>query len=168
MTDLNTLNYTVGDHVVYPTHGVGVIKGIEDQDVGGLSITLLVIEFTKDRMTLRVPTTKATVAGLRRLSTDTEIKAALTKLHGKSRIRKTLWSKRAQEYETKINSGNPVSIAEVVRELYRSPEGDELSYSERQVFQLAFQRLASEVAAVEQIDESRAAEKLEGMLQDVA
>lgn len=168
MTDLKALNYTVGDHVVYPTHGVGVIKGIEDQEVAGMSITLLVIEFTKDRMTLRVPTTKAAVAGLRRLSTEGEISAALKKLHGKSRIRKTLWSKRAQEYESKINSGDPCSIAEVVRELYRSPEGEELSYSERQVYQLAFQRLASEVAAVSQIDESSAAQKLEGMLQEAA
>lgn len=159
--------FTQGDHVVYPTHGVGTIIGFESQSISGMTISLVVVEFERDRMTLRVPLTKATASGLRRLSTKEDMSAALGKLSKPTKIRKTMWSRRAQEYELKINSGNPATIAEVVRELYKDDDADR-SYSERQMYQAALKRLAREFAAVEKIDESKAAEKLEAIMRDVA
>jgi CarD family transcriptional regulator len=124
-----------------------------------------VISFEKDRMTLRLPIGKARSAGLRRLSTPAEMKAALAKLRGKTRAKRTMWSRRAQEYEAKINSGDPASIAEVVRDLYRNAGQADQSYSERQIFQAAMDRLVREFAAVEKIDEATATKKLEELLQ---
>ncbi|MGE4221252.1 MAG: CarD family transcriptional regulator [Alphaproteobacteria bacterium] len=156
--------YKTGDWVVYPTHGVGKVTGIERQDIEGFALELIVISFERDRMTLRVPTTKAEASGLRRLCSRDEMKSALKTLKGRSRVRRTMWSRRAQEYEAKINSGNPVSIAEVVRDLHRSAGQPDQSYSERQIYQAALDRLARELAAVEDIDEVVAAERLESML----
>ena len=153
------------DWVVYPTHGVGKVTGIEDQEIEGSTLKLLVIRFDKDRMTLRVPLNKASDSGLRKLSSKDEMKTALKTLKGRSRVRRTMWSRRAQEYEAKINSGDPVSIAEVVRDLHRSAGQPDQSYSERQIYQAALDRLAREFAAVENIDEDSAAQKLEAMLQ---
>ncbi len=152
------------DWVVYPTHGVGKVTGIEDQEIEGFSLKLLVISFEKDRMTLRVPVDKAENSGLRKLSSKDEMKNALKTLKGKSRVRRTMWSRRAQEYEAKINSGDPVSIAEVVRDLHRGTDQPDQSYSERQMYQAALDRLARELAAVERIDEDAAAQKLEELL----
>ncbi len=156
--------YAAGDLVVYPTHGVGKILGIERQDIAGLSINVFVVHFDKDRMTLRVPTTKAQGSGLRRLSSRKEMDTALTRLKGRSRAKRTMWSRRAQEYEAKINSGDPGSIAEVVRDLYRNAGQPEQSYSERQIYQAALDRLVREFAAVEKIDEPTAVRRLEQML----
>jgi CarD family transcriptional regulator len=156
--------YAAGDLVVYPTHGVGKILGIERQDIAGLSINVFVVHFDKDRMTLRVPTTKAQGSGLRRLSSRKEMDTALTRLKGRSRAKRTMWSRRAQEYEAKINSGDPGSIAEVVRDLYRNAGQPEQSYSERQIYQAALDRLVREFAAVEKIDEPTAIRRLEQML----
>ena len=153
------------DWVVYPTHGVGRVTGIEKQEIEHEPITLIVISFEHDRMTLRVPVTKAEVSGLRELSSKDEMKSALKILKGRSRVRRTMWSRRAQEYEAKINSGNPVSIAEVVRDLHRSDGQPEQSYSERQIYQAALERLSRELAAVESIDEDEATEKCEQILQ---
>jgi CarD family transcriptional regulator len=150
--------------VVYPTHGVGKILGIEDQEIAGYQLNVFVVHFDKDRMTLRVPIGKAKGSGLRRLSTRKEMDAALTKLKGKSRAKRTMWSRRAQEYEAKINSGDPASIAEVVRDLYRNVGQPEQSYSERQIYQAALDRLVREFAAVENIDEASAVKRVEGML----
>jgi CarD family transcriptional regulator len=158
------LGFAAGDFVVYPTHGVGKISGIEMQEIAGHSLNVFVVNFDKDRMTLRVPVGKAKGAGLRRLSTRKEMDAALAKLKGRSRAKRTMWSRRAQEYEQKINSGDPASIAEVVRDLYRNVGQPEQSYSERQIYQAALDRLVREFAAVEKIDENTATKRLEQML----
>ncbi|MDF2097346.1 CarD family transcriptional regulator [Aquibaculum arenosum] len=158
------LEFTEGDFVVYPTHGVGRVMGIENQAVGGQEVDLIVIKFEKDRMILRVPVEKAQNSGLRRLSSRKIMDSALTTLKGRSRAKRTMWSRRAQEYEAKINSGDPVSIAEVVRDLHRADDQPEQSYSERQMYQAALERLVREFAAMEQIDEAAAAEKLEQLL----
>ena len=156
--------YDEGDYVVYPTHGVGRVMGIETQEVAEVTLDLIVIKFEKDRMALRVPVEKAANSGLRKLSSRKMMDTALTTLKGRSRAKRTMWSRRAQEYEAKINSGDPVSIAEVVRDLHRSADQPDQSYSERQMYQAALDRLARELAAVEKIDETAAALKLEKLL----
>ena len=157
-------DFKTGNWVVYPTHGVGKVMGVEDQEIAGTDLKLVVISFEKDRMTLRVPVDKAKDSGLRKLSSKDEMKGALKTLKGRSRVRRTMWSRRAQEYEAKINSGDPVSIAEVVRDLHRKEDQPDQSYSERQIYQAALDRLARELAAVEDIDEEAATEKLENLL----
>ena len=156
-----TKNFIAGDFVVYPSHGVGKILDIESREIAGFVVNLFVIMFEKDRLTLRLPTEKVQNSGLRRLSTPSQMKDALTKLKGRTRTRRAMWSRRAQEYETKINSGNPAQIAEVVRDLYRSTGQADQSYSERQIYQAALDRLAREFAAVEKIDEVTAAEQIQ-------
>jgi len=160
-----------GDFVVYPVHGVGLVTGIEEAQVPALNkamrpetVKLYKISFENDRMTLKVPVTKALASGLRRLSSRDRMKEALSTLQGRSRVRRVMWSRRAQEYETKINSGDPVAIAEVLRDLHRGTEQPEQSYSERQIYQSALDRLARELAAIEKIDQDKAAEKLEVVL----
>ena len=157
-------DYSAGDFVVYPTHGVGKVLGVETQEISGISLELIIIKFDKDRMTLRVPVEKAQNSGLRKLSTRKVMDTALTTLKGRSRAKRTMWSRRAQEYEAKINSGDPVLIAEVVRDLHRGDDQPDQSYSERQMYQAALDRLARELAALEKIDEVTAAQKLEDML----
>lgn len=157
-------DFSKGDYVVYPAHGVGQIDGIETATIGGMQIRLYAITFEKERMRLKIPVMKAQTSGLRRLSSNDRLKDAIKTLKGRARIRRTMWSRRAQEYETKINSGDPVSIAEVLRDLKRSNDDSEQSYSERQIYQSALERLAREVAAVEKITEIKATERLEGIL----
>ena len=157
-------DFAVSDYVVYPAHGVGRIEGLEIHSMSGQEIQLYAISFEKERMTLKVPITKAKQAGLRKLSSKDRIRAALETLRGRARIKRTMWSRRAQEYEAKINSGDPVSIAEVLRDLRRNAEQSEQSYSERQIYQSALERLARELAAVEKIDEQKAAQRLEAVL----
>ena len=156
--------YDAGDIVVYPTHGVGEVKGIETQDLGDLSVEVIVIQFDSERMTLRVPTNKAEQSGLRPLSSKKVMDSAITTLRGRAKVRRTMWSRRAQEYETKIKSGDPVSIAEVVRDLHRRGNQSEQSYSERQMYQAALERLAREFAAIEKIDQDAAALRLEDLM----
>ena len=157
-------DFAPGDFIVYPTHGVGRITGIEDQEISGMKLTLYVIEFVQDRLILRVPVPKAASSGMRKLSSKDEMKSALETLKGRARVKRAMWSRRAQEYEAKINSGNPVSIAEVVRDLHRGSGQPEQSYSERQLYELAMERLAREVAVVDAIDEDKAVQKLEKIL----
>jgi CarD family transcriptional regulator len=157
-------DFSVNDHVVYPTHGVGRIRAIEEQEIAGLKLTLFVIEFEKEKMTLRVPISKANATGMRKLSSPDKMKSALQTLKGRARVKRTMWSRRAQEYEAKINSGDPVSIAEVVRDLHRASGQPEQSYSERQIYENALDRLARELAAVEGLDESQANERLDKVL----
>jgi len=157
-------DFSKGELVVYPTHGVGKVLGVETQEIAGLKLSLFVVHFDKDRMTLRVPLGKAKLSGLRRLSTRKEMDAALARLKGRTRVKRTMWSRRAQEYEAKINSGDPGSIAEVVRDLYRNVGQPEQSYSERQIYQAAMDRLVREFAAVEKIDEDTATRRLEQMM----
>ena len=157
-----------GDFVVYPTHGVGKVVEIENQEYSGHKLKLFVIEFDRERMTLRVPTDKAEVSGLRKLSSKKIIEKALTTLKGRARVKRTMWSRRAQEYETKINSGDPMAIAEVVRDLHRNTGQPDQSFSERQIYEAALDRLACEVGAVEKIDPETATEKLERILSATA
>ncbi len=154
-----------GDYVVYPTHGVGRITGTEKQEIAGQRLHLFVIEFPKEKMTLRVPVAKADTSGLRLLAGAAVMNTAYKTLKGKSRVKRTMWSRRAQEYEAKINSGDPVSIAEVIRDLHRNAGQPDQSYSERQIYQAAFERLAREVAAIDGLDEDAAVEKLERVLE---
>ena len=153
-----------GDFVVYPTHGVGKVVSVEIQEIAGHRLKLFVISFDRDRMTLRVPVTKASTSGLRKLSSRKMMDNAMTILKGRARVKRTMWSRRAQEYEAKINSGDPVSIAQVIRDLYRNNSQPDQSFSERQMYEAARDRLASELAAVERIGVDTAAEKLEQVL----
>jgi len=152
------------DFVVYPTHGVGRIVSIEEQEVAGLRLEMFVISFEKDKMTLRVPTARASEIGMRGLSTPDLVEQALATLKGKARVKRAMWSRRAQEYEQKINSGDLMSIAEVVRDLHRNDEQREQSYSERQLYEAALERLTREVAAVSGIDEAGAQKKVDAVL----
>jgi CarD family transcriptional regulator len=157
-----------GDFVVYPTHGVGKVLGVENQEISGHTLQVIIISFDKDRMTLRVPVAKARNSGLRKLSSRKVMETALATLKGRSRVKRAMWSRRAQEYEAKINSGDPVSIAEVVRDLHRNAGQPDQSYSERQIYEAALDRLARELAAVERIDKDLATQKLNSVLQKVA
>ena len=158
--------FTSGDFVVYPTHGVGQVIDVEAQRIGGEEIELFVVRFERDRMILRVPVNKVINSGLRKLSTRKVIDQAITTLQGRAKVKRTMWSRRAQEYEAKINSGDPISIAEVVRDLFRKTSQAEQSYSERQMFQVAIERLAREVAAVEKTDYFQSTEKIESILRN--
>jgi len=162
MLDIQTFNE--GDYVVYPTHGVGKVASIERQRIAGHELELFVITFDRDRMTLRVPVPKARMSGLRKLSTRSVMDDALGKLRGRAKVKRAMWSRRAQEYEAKINSGDPISIAEVVRDLHRNANQPDQSYSERQIYEAALERLAAELAAVEQIAADQATQKLEKLL----
>ncbi|MDP0925867.1 MULTISPECIES: CarD family transcriptional regulator [Paracoccus] len=152
------------DFVVYPAHGVGRIVSIEEQEVAGLRLEMFVISFEKDKMTLRVPTARATEIGMRGLSTPDLVDKALETLKGKARVKRAMWSRRAQEYEQKINSGDLLSIAEVVRDLHRNDEQREQSYSERQLYEAALDRLTREVAAVAGLDEGAAQKRVDEVL----
>lgn len=160
MAKAKNLMCSPGDFVVYPTHGVGKVINIETSEIAGHKLRLFVISFDRDRMTLRVPTNKAEDAGLRRLSSRKVMDTALTTLKGRARVKRTMWSRRAQEYEAKINSGDPVLIAEVVRDLYRNTGQPDQSFSERQIYESALDRMACEVAAVDKSDKEKATEKM--------
>ena len=164
MSDVKKTTFQTGDHVVYPAHGVGRITGIESQTVAGMSLEVFVIAFDQDKMTLRVPTSKVKTGGLRALSGPTIMDDALKTLTGRARIKRAMWSRRAQEYEAKINSGDLISIAEVVRDLHRATDQPEQSYSERQLYESALDRMAREVAAIESVNREEAIKKLTGTL----
>ncbi|PPR72754.1 MAG: RNA polymerase-binding transcription factor CarD [Alphaproteobacteria bacterium MarineAlpha3_Bin2] len=158
------LLFKPGDFVVYPTHGVGKVTSVEIQEIVGHKLKLFVISFETERMTLRVPVSKATTSGLRKLSSCKMMDIAMEKLKGRARVKRTMWSRRAQEYEAKINSGDPLAIAEVVRDLHRKAGQPDQSFSERQIFESARDRLAHELAAVDRIDLEAATEKMEELL----
>lgn len=162
------LSFDVGDYVVYPKHGVGRVVELQKQEIAGMQLELYVLRFEKEKMTLRVPTNKAESIGMRKLSSDKTLKEALDTLKGKPRVKRTMWSRRAQEYEAKINSGDLVSIAEVVRDLFRADDQPEQSYSERQIFEGATSRLARELAAMEETDERAAQDKILDILRTAA
>ena len=143
---LPSITFNAGEYVVYPTHGVGKVSDITKQTIAGSELELLVVNFDKDKMTLRIPTSKISNVGLRKISDEKTMTEALETLKGKAKIKKVMWSRRAQEYENKINSGNPVAIAEVIRDLYRDENIAEQSYSERQIYEQAVERLANEVS----------------------
>jgi CarD family transcriptional regulator len=153
--------FRIGESIVYPAHGVGRIVGIDTQEVAGNKLDLFVISFVKDKMTLRVPVTKATAVGMRKLADTVTVKKALDTVRGRARIKRTMWSRRAQEYEAKINSGDLISIAEVVRDLYRSETQPEQSYSERQLYEAALDRMSREISSVDKISETEAVRQIE-------
>jgi CarD family transcriptional regulator len=153
--------FQVGDNVVYPKHGVGRVVEIEESEIAGTTLVMYVLRFDKERMTLKVPVAKVETVGMRKLSSEATLRDALLTLKGKPRIKRIMWSRRAQEYEAKINSGDLVSIAEVVRDLHRAEDQPEQSYSERQIFEAAISRLAREVAAMKNIDEPTAQQEIE-------
>ncbi|NRG16936.1 CarD family transcriptional regulator [Rhizobiales bacterium] len=153
--------FKTGEHIVYPAHGVGQITAIEEQNVAGFSLELLVISFEQDKMTLRVPVAKIPSVGMRKLSDAATVKKALETVRGRPRVKRTMWSRRAQEYEAKINSGDLISIAEVVRDLYRSDSQPEQSYSERQLYEAALDRMSREIAAVNKTSETEAVRQIE-------
>lgn len=163
-TKKEALAFKMNEFVVYPAHGVGQITRVETQEVAGTKLELFVISFAKDKMTLRVPTVKAKAIGMRSLSSSDVVENAMTTLRGKARVKRTMWSRRAAEYEAKINSGDLISIAEVVRDLYRGDGQPEQSYSERQLYEAALDRMAREVAAVGNIEEEQAVAQLETVL----
>ena len=156
--------FKTNEFIVYPAHGVGQIVSIEEQEVAGAKLELFVINFVKDKMTLRVPTAKIVSVGMRKLAEGPLVKRALETLKGRARIKRTMWSRRAQEYEAKINSGDIVAIAEVVRDLYRSETQPEQSYSERQLYEAALDRLSREIAAVQRVTETEAVKEIEAAL----
>ncbi len=156
--------FKTNEFVVYPAHGVGQILAIEDQEIAGAKLELFVINFMKDKMTLRVPTAKVANVGMRKLSEPALVKRALETLKGRARVKRTMWSRRAQEYEAKINSGDIVAIAEVVRDLYRSESQPEQSYSERQLYEAALDRLSREIAVVQHVTETEAVKEIETQL----
>lgn len=162
------LSFQVGDNVVYPKHGVGRVIEIQASEIAGARLELYVLRFDKERMTLKVPTNKAESVGMRKLSSEATLKDALQTLKGKPRIKRIMWSRRAQEYEAKINSGDLVSIAEVTRDLFRPEDQPEQSYSERQIFEAAASRLARELAAMEKTDEATALKKILDVLREHA
>ena len=159
------LDFKPRQYVVYPAHGVGRIVNVEEQEVAGTRVELFVVQFDKDKMTLRVPTAKAKSVGMRALSSKDTVKTALQTLKGRARIKRTMWSRRAQEYEAKINSGDLISIAEVIRDLHRAGGQPEQSYSERQLYEAALDRMAREVGAVERIKDEEAIARVETALQ---
>jgi CarD family transcriptional regulator len=156
--------FKVSEWIVYPAHGVGRIVAIEEQEIAGISLELFVITFEKDKMTLRVPTGKSESVGMRKLAEEPTVKKAIETLKGRARVKRTMWSRRAQEYEAKINSGDLIAIAEVVRDLYRSESQPEQSYSERQLYEAALDRMAREIAVVEKLDERGAVQRITEVL----
>jgi CarD family transcriptional regulator len=157
--------FKLNEFVVYPAHGVGQVVAIEEQEVAGFKLELFVISFSKDKLTLRVPTSKVTGVGMRKISDPDTAKRSLDILTGRARVKRTMWSRRAQEYETKINSGDINAIAEVVRDLYRSEAQPEQSYSERQLYEAALDRMVREIAAVQKSTELDALKAVEAQLQ---
>ena len=158
------LVFKVGELVVYPAHGVGRISMIEEQEIAGAKLELYIVDFEKEKLRLKVPTGRAEQKGMRRLSDKTQVESALKVLKGRARIKRTMWSRRAQEYDAKINSGDIMAVAEVVRDLYRSERQPEQSYSERQLFEQALDRMAREIAAVKKMDDDQAIKELEDYL----
>lgn len=154
------LDFEAGQKIVYPAHGVGTVTSIDQQQVAGMTLEVYVVAFDQDKMILRVPTNRATISGMRALAGTKLVDDALRTLGGKARIKRTMWSRRAQEYEAKINSGDLISIAEVVRDLHRLEDQPEQSYSERQLYENALDRMARELAAVESIDHDAAMTRL--------
>ena len=158
-------SFKTHEFIVYPAHGVGEIVAIEEQEVAGYKLELFVISFVKDKMILKVPLPKVASVGMRKLAEGPILKRALDTLTGRARIKRTMWSRRAQEYEAKINSGDLVAIAEVVRDLYRSDAQPEQSYSERQLYEAALDRMAREIAVVEKLTDTEALKLIDEQLQ---
>jgi len=157
-------DFKIGEFVVYPSHGVGQITNIEDQEIAGLVLELFVINFEQDKLTLRVPVAKVKSVGMRKLANEDLVKRALNTVTGRARVKRTMWSRRAQEYEAKINSGDLIFISEVVRDLYRSDDQPEQSYSERQLFEQAMDRMSREIGVVNKLTTTESVQLIEKSL----
>ncbi len=162
------LEFSVGDNVVYPAHGVGSITAIEKQNILGVEAKFYVITFSKEKMVVKIPVTTATRSGLRSLCTNDDVKSVVVTLKGRAKVSRGMWSRRAKEYESKINSGNIVSLAEVVRDLHKNIDDPDRSYSERVIYESALERLAGELAAIQKIDVAQAATNVVKTLKKVA
>ncbi len=158
------LGFKTGEYIVYPAHGVGMITSVDEQEVAGIKLELFVISFEQDKLTLRVPTAKIKSVGMRKLAEEDVVTKALETVTGRARVKRTMWSRRAQEYEAKINSGDLIAISEVVRDLYRSDDQPEQSYSERQLFEQAMDRMSREIAAVNRLTLTEAIQLIEKQL----
>ena len=158
------LKFLLNDYVVYPSHGVGQVISIEQQEIAGTKLELFVVFFQKDKMTLSVPIDKAASVGMRPLSTPELVEKAMITIKGRPRVKRAMWSRRAQEYDQKINSGDLISIAEVVRDLHRDEDPREQSYSERQLYESALERLTREIAVVNGQEEQIAADEINEVL----
>jgi CarD family transcriptional regulator len=158
------INFKIGELVVYPAHGVGRITNIEEQEIAGTKLELYIVDFEKEKLRLKVPTNRAEQKGMRHLADRSLIEQAMKVIRGRARIKRTMWSRRAQEYDAKINSGDVIAVAEVIRDLYRSDRQPEQSYSERQLFEQALARFARELAAVRKVDEDQCIRELEDFL----
>ena len=156
--------FRINEFIVYPAHGVGQIIDITDQEIAGMSLELFVVNFEKEKMVLRVPLEKAKQVGMRKLADNSVLEGAMKTLRGRARVKRTMWSRRAQEYEAKINSGDLIAIAEVVRDLFRNENQPEQSYSERQLYEAALERMAREVATVNKTTDDEAILSLEAVL----
>ncbi|MCL7998475.1 CarD family transcriptional regulator [Brucella pseudogrignonensis] len=156
--------FKTGESIVYPAHGVGQIVAIEEQEVAGHKLELFVIDFEKDKMRLKVPVAKAVSIGMRKLSETDYVERALKVVQGRARVKRTMWSRRAQEYDAKINSGDLIMISEVVRDLHRAENQPEQSYSERQLYEAALDRMAREIAAVNKLSDTEAVRLIEANL----
>ena len=156
--------FKIGELVVYPAHGVGKISNIEEQEIAGVKLELYIVDFEKEKLRLKVPTNRAEQKGMRHLADRTLIEQAMKVIRGRARIKRTMWSRRAQEYDAKINSGDVIAVSEVIRDLYRSDRQPEQSYSERQLFEQALARFARELAAVRKVDEDQCIRELEEFL----
>lgn len=157
--------FRTNECIVYPSHGVGKITQIEEQEIAGMSLELFVVDFEKDKMTLRVPVAKAATVGMRKLANEATVGKAFDTVKGRARVKRTMWSRRAQEYEAKINSGDLIAISEVVRDLYRSPDQPEPSYSERQLYEAAMDRMSREISTVEKTTQSETVTKIEQIIE---
>ena len=157
-------SFKIGELVVYPAHGVGKITNVEEQEIAGIKLELYIVDFEKEKLRLKVPTNRAEQKGMRHLADRTLIEQAMKVIRGRARIKRTMWSRRAQEYDAKINSGDMIAVSEVIRDLYRSDRQPEQSYSERQLFEQALARFARELAAVRKVDEDQCIKELEDFL----
>ena len=157
-------SFKIGELVVYPAHGVGRISNIEEQEIAGIKLELYIVDFEKEKLRLKVPTNRAEQKGMRHLADRSMIEQAMKVIRGRARIKRTMWSRRAQEYDAKINSGDMIAVSEVIRDLYRSDRQPEQSYSERQLFEQALARFARELAAVRKVDEDQCVKELEDFL----
>jgi CarD family transcriptional regulator len=163
-TPAKKASFKVGELVVYPAHGVGKITNVEEQEIAGIKLELYIVDFEKEKLRLKVPTNRAEQKGMRHLADRTMIEQAMKVIRGRARIKRTMWSRRAQEYDAKINSGDMIAVSEVIRDLYRSDRQPEQSYSERQLFEQALARFARELAAVRKVDEDQCIKELEDFL----
>lgn len=163
-SEVSKVDFQINDFVVYPSHGVGRIVNEEVQNVAGFELKMYVLTFDKDKMTLKVPKDKIASTGMRKLSSTNTIGKALQVISGKAKVKRAMWSRRAQDYEQKINSGELILIAEVVRDLHRNDEQREQSYSERQLYEAALERLTREIAAVDGVEEKTAQKKVDKVL----